>query len=172
MGYTTEFSGRFKFNKPLTPELDAYLLAFAQTRRMKRNANIAAKMPDPKREAAGLDLGGEDAPYFTGGLGFYGQDIDKSVLDANEPPTGQPGLWCQWIPATVDGADGNVASYLEWDGGEKFYDYVEWLEYLIKHFLAPNGYVLNGSVRYRGEDFDDYGTLTCKNNEVILSSYV
>ena len=38
-----------------------------------------------------------------------------------------------------------------WDGLEKNYYYVEWIEYLIRYVVAPRGYVLNGEV----ETFND-----------------
>lgn len=149
MGYTTDFKGQFTLNKPLRPEHAAYLRAFAETRRMKRNQDKASTMPDPRREAVGLPIGVEGG-YFVGGGGFMGQDRDASIIDYNQPPTGQPGLWCKWVP-TEDGAG------IEWSGAENFYDYVEWLNYLIDHFLAPWGYKIDGKVSYQGEDSSDRG---------------
>jgi hypothetical protein len=162
MGYTTKFTGKFTLDRPLSEAQAEYLRAFAMTRRMKRADYDASTRPDPKREAVCLSLGGPDAPYFVGGSGFRGQGRDKSIRDYNEPPSGQPGLWCQWIP-TEDGAG------IEWDGGEKFYNYQEWLEYLVQHFLAPWGFILNGAVRWQGEERDDRGFLYVKNNVVSRS---
>lgn len=76
-----------------------------------------------------------------------------------QPYPGMPGFWCQWVP-TED------AKGLEWDGGEKFYEYVEWLEYLIEHFVEPWGLKLNGEIEWRGEEWDDKGTIVVVNNEV------
>jgi hypothetical protein len=70
-----------------------------------------------------------------------------------------PGYWCQWQPSK-DGTE------IEWDGGEKFYNYEEWLEYLIQHFLEPWGYVLNGTVKWSGEDAEDIGSITVTDNVV------
>lgn len=50
--------------------------------------------------------------------------------------------------------------------GEKTYDYVEQLEYLIEHFLKPRGYVVNGQVDWSGEESGDLGTIFVKDNEV------
>ena len=36
MGYTTEFSGEFKLNKPFSLKMANYLKMFSQSRRMKR----------------------------------------------------------------------------------------------------------------------------------------
>ena len=94
----------------------------------------------------------------------FGQDDDPSVIDHNDPPKNQPGLWCQWVPS----ADGEG---IEWNGGEKFYYYVEWLNYIIKNFLIPWGLVLNGTVKWRGEDFNDAGKIIVKDNVVSKVTY-
>ena len=163
MGYTTEFQGTFSLNKTLTEDQVVYLTKFSETRRMKRDAKIAATLPDPLRNAVGLPIGNE-AEYFVGGVGDFGQDDDLSVIDHNDPPKNQPGLWCQWVPS----ADGEG---IEWNGGEKFYYYVEWLNYIIKNFLIPWGLVLNGTVKWRGEDFDDAGKIIVKDNVVSKITY-
>jgi uncharacterized protein (TIGR02996 family) len=136
----------------------AYLRQFSYTRRMKRDARKALHMPDPRRVAVGLQLG-KEAAYFVGGQGHRGQDRDDSIRDYNKPPAGQPGLWCHWVP----NADGTA---IVWDKGEKFYSYVEWLEYLIEHFLRPWGYLLNGRMDWEGQDPDDVGTILVRDNRV------
>ena len=45
-------------------------------------------------------------------------------------PNGKPSIWLQWEITKQDGK-----YYLEWDGGEKFYEYVKWLEYVIKYIF-------------------------------------
>jgi hypothetical protein len=162
MGYHTDFRGKFDLNKPLSPAHKAYLLKFSETRRMKRKQTVAAKKLDPIRVAAGLPIGKQGA-YFVNGAGFCGQDSDDSVVNSNTPPEGQPSLWCQWVP----NEDGTA---IEWDGGEKFYEYVDWIEYLIKNFLEPWGYVLNGEVEWNGEDRDDIGMIAIDSNEVKVKN--
>jgi len=158
MGYTTDFSGEFKLNKKLSKKHKEYLAAFSETRRMKRNPSIAETLPDKKRLAVKLPIGIE-AEYFVGGTGMCGQDHDKSITDYNAEPSSQPGLWCQWVPD-------DEGTAIVWDGGEKFYCYVEWIEYIIKHFLEPWGYKLNGEVEWQGEESDDRGLIVIKNNKV------
>src|SRR5215471_12940599 len=152
MGYTTEFSGRFSLDRALEANHAAYLRQFAGTRRMRRSESAVATLPDPCRLAVGLSPGPEGG-YFVGGGGVAGQEKDASILEYNKPPQGQPGLWCQWVPTEHD--DG-----IEWDGGEKFYHYAEWLQYIIDSFLAPWGYVVEGVVRWEGEEPGDVGHLT------------
>lgn len=163
MGYTTDFEGRFEFNEPLNEAQIAYINLWASTRRMMRNATCQ-NMPDPVRIAAGILDVGTEGEFFSGGVGSYGQERDSSVIDANQPPATQPGLWCQWV-VTDDG------KYLEWDQGEKFYNYVEWLRYMIANFFAPWGKVLNGKVKFQGEDIGDHGAIYVKDNVVTLSKF-
>lgn len=170
MGYSTDFWGEFTITPELTPEHQAYLHAFANTRRMRRNPDLTQLLSDPLRVAVGLDVGNEGeyyvgayeenpAPGFIGN--FKGQGKSADIIDYNSPPRTQPGLWCQWVPA----ADGAV---LEWDQGEKFYSYLEWLEYLLNNFLIPWGYTLNGTVEWSGEDSDDQGRIVLANNKISI----
>lgn len=149
MGYTTDFSGRFELDKPLAPKMKKFLTMFNETRRMKRNVD----------EAFGID--GE---FFVFGTGSYGQDNDNTIVDFNQQPSTQPSLWCQWVP----NEDGTA---IEWDGGEKFYAYSEWLFYLITKILAPNGYTLNGTVIWQGEETGDVGKIHVVNNVVTVAPW-
>ncbi len=158
MGYQTDFTGQFDLDRQLAPEHAAYLRLFNGTRRMGRRSADTGKRPDPVREAAGLPIGNAGG-YFVGADGFAGQEHTDDIVDYNREPTGQPSLWCQW---TV--ADGDTA--IVWDGGEKFYGYVEWLVYLIEHFLEPWGYTLNGSVSWFGEERSDVGTIAVTGSKV------
>lgn len=157
MGYTTDFSGSLEFNKPVTDELRDYIDKFNRTRRMVRDVNkIKEIYPNWAELCFNGDLGRE-GEYFIGGDGFMGQDNDDSIINYNHAPASQPGLWCQWVI---------YGDCLEWDGNEKFYNYIEWLEYLINHFFKPIGYILNGDIIWQGEDSDDCGTISVKDNVV------
>lgn len=149
MGYTTDFSGSFELNKQLGPKMKEFLTKFNETRRMKRNVS---------------DKYGVEGEFFVGGTGSFGQDSTEDIVDYNEPPSTQPGLWCQWTP-TQDGMG------IEWDGGEKFYNYTEWLVYLITKILEPNGYVLNGVVQWQGEDVGDVGEIFVEDNKVFIQEW-
>lgn len=91
---------------PLNAHEIAYLRKFAVSRRMDR----------------------AHGPYFVDGSGPFGQGRDDDIRNFNEPPAGQPGLWCQWEP-TEDG------TAIEWNGEEKYYKSAEWMTYLIDTFL-------------------------------------
>jgi hypothetical protein len=160
MGYTTYFNGEFTVTPKLNDGQVAYLKAFNNTRRMKRDEAIAETFPDPVRWDAQIKTVGEEGEYYVGAAGSdYGQENDPSVKDHNEPPADQPGLWCQWVPSD----DGTT---IAWDDGEKFYNYVAWLEYIVEHFLEPWGRKLNGEVHYTGEDSEDRGTIYVQDNVI------
>lgn len=169
MGYSTNFTSEFKLDRPLKEAHRLYLQALSDTRRMRRDEVITARRSDPLREAVGLPVGIEGA-FFVNEDGHAGQgkalfDIPDGVTEYNAPPRGQPGLWCEWEPTESGGA-------IRWSGAEKFYDYVEWLQYLIRNFLKPWGYVLNGEVEWQGEDNSDRGQIVVKDNVVKIPKAV
>ena len=192
MGYTTDFKGSFTLDRPLTADQKEYLNMFADTRRMTRDPVKLQLMKDSGKgnrrcfellAILGLPLG-EKGDFYCG-TGMAGQDgghfnssTDNSVVEYNTAPGetkwgdlggkskgGQPGLWCQWNPSE-DGTE------IAWDGSEKFYNYIEWIQYLIATFLAPWGYKVNGEVVWQGEDTGDVGVIEIVDNEVYVHEKV
>lgn len=155
MGYTTEFSGEIKVSPPLNSAEQSFLDDFAETRHMKR-----VKGP--------LFVDSSDNSY---------RALD--IIDANNPDSSQPGLWCKWEPAD----DGHL---IRWNGAEKFYDSEEWMRFLIDNLLSEKGreyvekchsgdsrlnqftfnHVCNGIIEAEGEDEDDKWLLIVKDNVV------
>ena len=73
-----------------------------------------------------------------------------------------PGFWLHWVP-------NKEGTALGWDGGEKFYNYIGWLKFLINAYFEPGNYKLDGTVKWIGEDkFEDLGIITVKNNIVTV----
>ena len=159
MGYTTDFSGSFAITPAPTPEFTKYINDFSEHRHMVRDPEkVKALFPDWEAQCFKGELG-DECEFFVGGGGFFGQDHDESIINYNREPKNCPGLWCQWI--IEDGE-------LRWDEGEKFYNYTDWLRYLIKNFFAPEGYTLNGVVGFQGEDDEDRGEITIEDNQVTV----
>lgn len=114
-------------------------------------------------------------PLYAPG-GFDGTN-DLDVIDMNNPGPTQPGLWCKWESADY----GHV---IRWDGREKFYDSVEWMQYLIDNLFSEKAreyvevhhsgdkrldaftfnHVFNGILEAQGEDEDDKWLLIVKDN--------
>lgn len=82
-------------------------------------------------------------------------------MEKDEYPEGVPDSWCQWVP-TLDGYG------LEWDGGEKFYEYAEWLEWLKENWLKPKGIKIQGRINYQGEEIGDVGYLEVKDDKLSV----
>jgi len=154
MGANYSSSGIFTVSPPLTEEHAAYLHRFHQTRRMKRDSKLLAATPDPTRVAVGLPVG-KQGGYFVGASSDDSSYREPSVIDSSKPPTGQPGLWCPWVPTEdrsgIQHKDGNHSQ-------------AKWLRYIIEHFLRPWGYTVDGTVFLEGEY--DKGRVTAYKNFV------
>lgn len=191
MGYTTDFEGKLTLSKPLSMSQFEYINKLAETRRMKRDVNVLMKLYDGKYGYPGTsketntpeEIYGKDGEYFVG------NDNDRcpSIIDYNTPPGQlgfndgdfnkrwdenerrikngecQPGLWCKW---EVTGDENGMT--LQWDGAEKFYNYIEWLQYLINHFFSKWGVLLNGEINWFGEDRSDVGKIIVNDNVVTV----
>jgi hypothetical protein len=177
MGYNTTFRGSFLLNKILRPEHKAYLRRFSEMQHVALDEERLKNYPDPLREVVGLPIG-KNGMYFTGlidpdeggnSLLLYSLSFDKmEALDNMEAimqsllehARGFPSARCQWVPTYNSWG-------IEWDQGDKFYGYVEWLRFLIEHFLLPWGYELSGTVSYEGEQ-GEHGRIIVTNNEVSV----
>lgn len=69
--------------------------------------------------------------------------------------SGFPGLYCQWVPSQ-DGTE------IIWDGNEKFYDSVEWMQYIIDKMFPTHKF--SGVIYAQGEETGDVWDLIVKNN--------
>ena len=127
---------------------------------MKRDlTKIEDSLPEP------VSYYGIEGEFYHHDDDNFGQNNDDSVLEHNCPPKTQPGLWLQWIIVEND----DDLYTLQWDENEKFYYYIEWLEYLIEKIFKPNNVSIFGSVDYRGEEWDDNGTITISDHKVIAT---
>ena len=87
----------------------------------------------------------------------------KQLLEySDEPdniPLPHPESYLQWVPSeTLD--------HIVWDGGEKFYNYVEWMKWLCA-WLASIGITASGAVHWSGEDASDQGEILVLDSEVM-----
>lgn len=154
MGYYTYFTGSLEFDRELEDELRNYLEDFLCRRHMKRDKEkIKELYPDWKERCYKGELG-EDGEFF-----ICNNDETLDILEYNYPPSDVPGLWCDWDISSDS---------LFWNGNETFYNYVDWLEYLIEKFFRPEGYLLNGTINFCVEDKEDFGRIIVENNKVTV----
>lgn len=95
---------------------------------------------------------------------YDSKDDGTYKLYTNTPET-IPDSYLQWEP-TDDGTG------LQWNYGEKFYDYIHWLRWLIKHYFKPHDIVLNGQIQWQGEEIGDCGIIKVINNKVTTKKLI
>lgn len=147
MGYTTDFVGWVQIDPPLRDEETDYLRAFNQTRRFDRKAGPYVVLDHPLADD-------EDS------------DTDYPEERYDKPAPGEPSLRCPWTPVTS-------GRYLSYDGCEKAYEAVGWLDYLIRTFLAPGAAAAeSGEEVFRDFTFDhicDGAVAACRRDTGRLS---
>ena len=170
MGYDTSFEGSIDISGKMTKEFVEFINRFSSTRRMKRNNEKIKEIYPNWKELCYHGNLGTDGEYFAPVSKNYGQDEEESIVKYNSSPDSQPGLWCQWIIRTKEKLSEDLKEYtgcITFDGGEKFYNYVEWLEYLIENFFNPENLVLDGAILAVGESTDDATYIIIDKNQVI-----
>jgi hypothetical protein len=108
MGYSTDFIGHIGIAPALNDAEIEYLTAFTTSRRCLRPGG----------------------PYDVPGNPLAESSADFPTEVANRVAVGQPDFWCDWSVCWE-------GCCLAWSGKEKSYSMVEWLRYLIAHFLRP-----------------------------------
>jgi hypothetical protein len=141
MGYTTDFEGFITSIKPLPKKIEELINGISSTRRMARDIK-------------NYGIEGE----------FYINNDKLGVIDTNKPPQTQPGLWCNWIY--------DPSNYrIRWNGTEKFYNYVEWLEYLLNIINIFTECQFSGIILWNGGDKNDCGTIIVKDNQIEIKKF-
>lgn len=161
MGYTTDFDGGFELSPNATDEFVEYINNFSTVRHMPRDIEVLKEAdPDWASHCFHTDLGrlGE---YYLGPDETSVTDHNCGAFGSGDPKVFTPGLWCQW---RIEKDPRSKRYYLCWDGGEKFYAYIEWLQYLIDHFFSREGILLNGTVKWAGEEPEDLGIIEVRDN--------
>jgi hypothetical protein len=84
---------------------------------------------------------------------------DHSVA---RPSGGFPGFHCDFAPT-----DDNHG--IRWNGSEKTYDAVEWIDYLVRTYLGPNGITIPDGqfLDAQGEEHGDTWRLTIINGRPV-----
>lgn len=98
-------------------------------------------------------------------LGNYDSKHDGYYAEFMETPDTIPDSYNKWEPSE-DGTQ------IVWNQAEKFYDYIHWLRWIVKHYLKPRGLVLNGEIRWQGEDMEDVGVINATDNKITTRKLV
>jgi hypothetical protein len=174
MGYDTTFEGEFIISPPLDKNQVAYVQAFNRQRHMRRDLRALRKLPNPVRTNVGLPLGDEGVFWIDDpdSHGIRGQNF-KELPGLDPPERGpkgidpriqMPGIWCQWT-CSDDG------TRLYWDDGEKFYEYIAWLDWMIRQLFKRWRRELIGEVNWWGEEPSDFGIIEMRAGNMMWLSF-
>lgn len=153
MGYDTEFTGEFTVSPPMSKEILDILKVLSTTRRMARDEYKLANKLGLSEKQCGLIYGIEGELY-----GDEEEEGDLCLLyDYNTPPLTQPGLWNNWEAVSN--------TTIRYNDAEKFYNYVEWIEYIVK-LLDGGDYIVTGSVEFSNKY--EHGCITIVDNKVCV----
>ena len=86
--------------------------------------------------------------------------LELCALDRTEMPEGAPDTYLQWVPSCD-------LEHLVWDGGEKFYLYVECLKW-IALWLHERGITMDGRIDWSGEDVSDTGFIVMEGSVISV----
>ncbi len=181
MGYETQFEGYLKLSKPLSKEQQRWFNDWSDIRKQHYDSE---KLSNHYKGEGSLDgdygIDGEFFGYIpTEVRKLYEETDDWEIIEEwcngehsmmfskegmeNYPPSNQPSLWCHWK------IDGDIL-YYDMDG-MNFYGYLEWLEYIRIKILSKWGIQFEEgySIMWRGDDFDDVGSVSYDNegNQIV-----
>lgn len=156
MGYSTDFEGSINLDKKVDEKTKEWLNGLSNTRRMKRDTKVLARLLGITEKECIYKYGEDGKNYFD--YIDMGQRFTEDVLNYNFPPSNQPGLWCSWRL-------GEDNSSIEWNGAEKFYNYVQWMKYIVNE-LVDRDYKMNGVISWKGEDRSDSGKIIVEDSKV------
>jgi hypothetical protein len=150
MGYSTTFTGHLDLSTPLNDHQQKFLDYFVNCRQciykqLHDNHPIFEMIKN-----CNLPMKKE----------YLVSDNDHDVKLFNDH-TGKPSLNCDWIVED---------NQLKWNENEKFYNYLEWLQYLIDNFFNVWNIKLNGIMDYKGEDLGDCGTIVVNDSIITITT--
>lgn len=148
MGYETRLTGSFRLNKEMSDKLYDFLVAFNKIEHLAVRTNKV--------------YGIQGEFLVDNNIMKHAKRIKRLTDTTRLQPCTQPSEFCNWKPTDK--------RHIQHDGFPKPYFYLEWLVYLIHKILAPNGYVMNGRVKWKGEQRGDSGVISVRNNRVFYTA--
>ena len=159
MGYDTYFNGEFELDRLLTDDQREFLDLWLSGDHVARDADLLKSAACSKQNLECLNLldrlgmePGEEC------VNYIGHPNDGA--ETGHDPHSLPGRHCYW-QISPRGAT------ISCERGSSFL-YVEWLTYIIEHFIKPWGYTLNGEVYWDGDQNDDRGKIEVIDNVITV----
>jgi hypothetical protein len=168
MGYSTSFEGSFRINRPLEYHHRKYLTMLSSTMRVVRDPKVLLAMRQKGEgnqqcfellEKMGMGFGKGGEFYCGTGYGGLPEGDESAVVTDLLITFNQPSSWLQWAPNAA-------GTEISWDGRDKFENYVEWLQYIVSHFLAPWGYTIRGEVKWTSSKDGTSGVIKVHYNDI------
>jgi hypothetical protein len=158
-GVSHRFSRRISTRATVDCSTSGLPSGFCSRSAWTRRIDQIKHLPDPLREAIGLEIG-QDGLYCTSD---QANNVDV-YSNYNRTATIVPDLYCPW---TVS-ADG---SKLCSSHPDKAHSPQEWLGFLLQHFLFPWYSQASGEVIWHGEDVGDTGAYLLTNNHLEVVTF-
>ena len=150
-------------DEPLESDFFAYLAKWFRTTRykydIKRVEEIYGKIDQSSCYFGEYGIDGEYIAIDSLVLSRFCQNYDSEALPGDVPSKRSSFIFWQ-------------ENGLIYNPYSNDYHCFEWLNYLIKHFFEPNGYFLNGVVRYTDHKGHVFCTINVSNNVVSCSELV
>lgn len=178
MNYRYEISGHLTTDKPIDSELKDFINTFSKTRHCQRNLSALNKAiaQTPNAEKYIKTLIGEDVRKLKSTELFacdqhdeldmvLSNESNKYFITYNMPEPAFPALYCNFFYETQ-------TNTLKWcnkqniDASPKTIK--AWLDWFIRNVFMPLGISLKGTLTYQGEDSEDNGVITVKNNNITI----
>lgn len=157
MGYNTDFDGEIKINPALPKDIANYIRDFSRVKHIKRDPEVVPSLNDGKGLSYCFNGNpGPDGCYYIG--------KDESLGTGEEELDGLS-LWCDFT-VSQDGSE------IMWNQSSRTIKALEWISFLINHFIAPFGHVCNGTIECCGDNFDDKWEICVENNEVTRNEII
>ena len=163
------YAGQIKVAEKMPIDIVNYINCFSAIRHVKRdNKKLKEIHPDWAEHVFDYRLGTQGEYYVPINEPNEKDNYDdKSIVDFDNPPDTQPGLWCPWVlggERTFEGLENAIIEWGQWEQEMSGYEDFKWMKYMIDKFLKVKGYVCNGIISGIGENDTGHFIIAIENN--------
>lgn len=163
------FSEKFEIEEKLDDKLAEYMYHFFNTKHVKRDIELTKKVYQNWKDRCYRSRLGVEGEYF---VDHYTQEKKEDILNEYEPPAPLPECWCC---LRIERSD---KDRLIWRNdlmdSAMIIHRVRWIKYVLDNFLVPNGYTVNGEMRFQANLYREYkeelyeGKIKIENSEIKI----